>query len=368
MTRRVAILGAGQIGAGWAARFSLMGWDVAVFDPDAATQARLDGVLARARLALPGLWDVPMPPEGEARLAPSIAAALTGAEWVIEAAPERLELKRKLFQKAQEFTDAPIASSSAGFTLEALRGCAPKPERIIALRPAAPVYLMPMVSLDAAADPGAQDMLASLGMAPGTGNPAPGDDVALVAQLRALKWANAGVGVHLRAMDATRPLPPPALDAPILTAAHAVPLDWIDYNGHMTEARYLQAFADASDRFMEIIGCDGDYIASGGSFFTAETHIRHLHEVLAGTQIRVETLCLGAEGKKMHLFHSLFAGETRLATGEHMLIHVSLHSRRPAPPAPHIADRLARISAAHAALPRPEGVGRAIGQPRPVAI
>lgn len=61
-----------------------------------------------------------------------------------------------------------------------------------------------------------------------------------------------------------------------------MPLDWTDYNGHMNEVRYLQAFCDASDRFMELIGCDADYIASGGSYFTVETHIRHLQEVQAG--------------------------------------------------------------------------------------
>ena len=33
------------------------------------------------------------------------------------------------------------------------------------------------------------------------------------------------------------------------TLRRAVPLDWTDYNGHMNEARYLQAFGDATDRF-----------------------------------------------------------------------------------------------------------------------
>ena len=31
---RAAIIGGGVIGGGWAARFLLNGWDVAVFDPD----------------------------------------------------------------------------------------------------------------------------------------------------------------------------------------------------------------------------------------------------------------------------------------------------------------------------------------------
>jgi carnitine 3-dehydrogenase len=112
---------------------------------------------------------------------------------------------------------------------------------------------------------------------------------------------------------------------------------------------------------MEIVGCDADYIASGGSYFTAETHIRHIDEVTAGTRIRVDTQCLLGEGKKMHLFHKMFDGARLLATGEHMLIHVSLDTRKASAPAPAIAAKLGAIAAAHALLPRPEGAGRAVG-------
>ena len=64
---------------------------------------------------------------------------------------------------------------------------------------------------------------------------------------------------------------------------------------------YLEAFAAATDRFMEIMGCDADYIASGGSYFTAETHIRHLDEVHAGAVIEITTRVILGAGKKMHL-------------------------------------------------------------------
>ena len=45
--------------------------------------------------------------------------------------------------------------------------------------------------------------------------------------------------------------------------SRSVPPDWTDYNDHMNEARYLQAFADATDAFMRLIGVDADYIAHG---------------------------------------------------------------------------------------------------------
>ena len=145
--------------------------------------------------------------------------------------------------------------------------------------------------------------------------------------------------------------------------SRAIPLDWVDYNGHMNEARYLQAFSEGTDRFMEIIGCDAEYIANGGSYFTVETHIRHLDEVHSGARVYVQTQCISAEGKKMHLFNSLYNEDGRLlATGEHMLLHVSLDTRRASPPSEEIAEMLKRITSLHSNLPIPEGLGKGINQ------
>jgi carnitine 3-dehydrogenase len=196
-------------------------------------------------------------------------------------------------------------------------------------------------------------------------------DANLVVLLRGLKTQDWGAGALLNAQD--RRLKAAAAGAageiditrPIPTLDRTVPPDWTDYNGHMNEARYLSAFSQASDRFMEIVGCDAAYIASGGSYFTAETHLCHLAEAHAGDRIRVETTCLSGEGKKMHLYQEMFGADgTLLATVEHMLIHVSLETRRAAPPSGAIAARLGEIAAAHAALPRPARAGRAVGQGR----
>ena len=129
----------------------------------------------------------------------------------------------------------------------------------------------------------------------------------------------------------------------------------------MNEARYLQAFGDASDRVMLMLGVDPDCITQGGSFFTAETHIRHLDEARAGQRIAVTTQMLRGDRRKMHLFHRMQAGGRLLAAGEHMLIHVSLDTPKASPPGPAVAERLARLAAAHAGLPRPEGAGAAVG-------
>lgn len=195
----------------------------------------------------------------------------------------------------------------------------------------------------------------------------------LVGMMRALGANDWGAGAlqnsHDKSLEASAGLVDSIdeiadLSQPVLTQSRIVPLDWTDYNGHMTESRYLDAFAQSTDRLMIMIGCDAEYIANGGSYFTAETHIRHIDECHAGHPIQVKTRVIMGAGKKMHLWHEMYEGERLLATGEHMLLHVDLATRRSAPPAPHIEANLVKLAEAHATLTAPDGLGRAIGAPR----
>ncbi len=483
MTRQTAaIIGGGVIGGGWAARFLLMGWDVRVFDPDPQAERKISEVLDNARRSLPGLSDVALPAEGQLSFHETMSETVADVAWIQESVPERLELKRKVYQTLQEHCphDAVIGSSTSGFKPSELQGCATRPEQIVVTHPFNPVYLLPLIELvpsDKTAPAivaRAKDILISIGMHPlhvraeidahiadrfleavwrealwlikdgiatteeidnairygfglrwaqmglfETYRIAGGEagmrhfieqfgpclewpwtklmdvpeltdelidavadqsdaqsghhtirelerarDDNLVTILRGLKAQDWGAGQLLneqdRRVEGVVRLPDD-LGHPIVTVKRAVPLDWTDYNGHMNEARYLQAFGDATDRLMLLIGCDAEYIATGGSYFTAETHIRHLDEVRAGAVIRIETQVLSGAGKKMHLFHRMFEGDRELATGEHMLIHVSLATRRASEPAPALAETLAKIASAHEELPTPEGAGKAVG-------
>ncbi len=148
---------------------------------------------------------------------------------------------------------------------------------------------------------------------------------------------------------------------PIVTVQRNVPTDWTDYNNHMNESRYLQVSSEATDSFMRMIGVDADYIAAGGSYFTVETHIRHLDEVKALEAIQVTTQVLHGEGKKMHLFNRIQHQDGRLlATVEHMLIHVDLNTRHASLPTPSVAAQLAVYGEYHSHLEKPEGAGRSI--------
>jgi carnitine 3-dehydrogenase len=149
----------------------------------------------------------------------------------------------------------------------------------------------------------------------------------------------------------------------IETVKRKVPDDWTDYNKHMNESRYLQCFSDASDELMRIVGVNADYLEKTGSYFTVETHIQHKGEAYAGQSIHVSTQLLAAQGKKLHLFHRLKHEDGRLlATGEHMLIHVSLKTRSATEPAEQVLARAREIASEHAKLPSPDGLGRAVGQ------
>ncbi|MFT7174511.1 MAG: carnitine 3-dehydrogenase [Halioglobus sp.] len=192
----------------------------------------------------------------------------------------------------------------------------------------------------------------------------------LIAILQALKLNDWGAGKILAQYEkllfdqSTVTTDDEDVNQPLLTLQRAVPPDWTDYNNHMNESRYLQCFADASDALLRRIGVDADYIASSGSYFTVETHIRHIDEVAALAPISVTTQILAGAGKKLHVFHRLSHDDgSLLATAEQMLIHVNMETRSACEPTSEVQTVLAGLAAAHAGLDNPEGMGRAIGDP-----
>lgn len=140
--------------------------------------------------------------------------------------------------------------------------------------------------------------------------------------------------------------------------------DWLDYNDHMTESRYLQVFGDATDALLRHLGVDAGYLAQGFSYFTVETHITHLRETVGLEAFYVTTQLLGADEKRLHVFHRLFHGNGSLAaTAEQMLLHVDNRARRAVPVQSAASARVAALRAAQAALPLPEQAGRRIAMP-----
>ena len=137
--------------------------------------------------------------------------------------------------------------------------------------------------------------------------------------------------------------------------------EWVDYNNHLTESRYLQVFGDASDALFRYIGVDSDYHDSGYSYYTVETHINFVREATVDQLLQITTQLLGGDAKRIHLFHAMHAADgALLATTEQMLLHVDTAKGRACAARPDVLERLNRIIAAHANLPAPEQAGRSV--------
>ena len=167
MGQKAAIIGGGVIGGGWAARFLLNGWDVAVFDPDAEAERKIEAVLQNARRSLPGLYERALPPEGRLSYHADLADAVAGASWVQESVPERLDIKHKVLAEIMASTPetAVLGSSTSGFKPSELNE---KGATAIVAHPFNPVYLLPLIELVGAPDrcEKAAHILRGIGMYP----------------------------------------------------------------------------------------------------------------------------------------------------------------------------------------------------------
>ena len=170
---RVAVIGAGVIGSGWAARFLGAGLDVAAWDPspDARDKAMASIEGAWAAMSRRGLAASASP----SRLAffETVEECVARADFIQENAPERETLKQDLLARIDAANpNAIVASSTSGLLPTVLSARMARPERMLVGHPFNPVYLLPLVELvggektaQATID-GAADFYRSLGMRP----------------------------------------------------------------------------------------------------------------------------------------------------------------------------------------------------------
>lgn len=151
----VAIVGAGQIGAGWAALFAAHGARVRIADPDPAALERALAELDVARAVLRAAHATRAGAEDQApgtiERASSPAEAAEGAEWIQESLPERLSLKREVLATlaGRVRDDAVVASSTSSLAASAIGAGLPFERRLLVAHPLHPVYAVPVVELSA---------------------------------------------------------------------------------------------------------------------------------------------------------------------------------------------------------------------------
>jgi ketoreductase RED1 len=143
--RRAVVLGAGEIGAGWAGLFATYGIDVTVVDPDPQALSRAQAALGVAQALGAGVRS-----PGAFTPTRELEPALEGADWIQEATPEVLELKQSLFARVESLapSEAILASSTSSLERTQLAQGMRQPERLLIVHPLQPVYAVPVVEVN----------------------------------------------------------------------------------------------------------------------------------------------------------------------------------------------------------------------------
>ncbi|BBK38753.1 L-carnitine dehydrogenase [Allostella sp. ATCC 35155] len=147
--RRVAIVGAGTIGASWAAWFLARGYDVCATDPAPDGEAFARGFIRRAWPTLERLGLAAGADPDRLTFTTDVEACVRGADFVQEQAPEREALKQELLARIDAVVapDRIIASSTSGFTPSSLQSRMTHPGRLVVGHPFNPPHLIPLVEV-----------------------------------------------------------------------------------------------------------------------------------------------------------------------------------------------------------------------------
>jgi 3-hydroxyacyl-CoA dehydrogenase len=148
--RRIAIIGTGVIGASWAAQFLAKGLEVVATDVATDAEKALRHFVKAAWPALERLGLAPGASQSHLTFISDLPTAVTGADFVQENGPERIDFKKKLYRQLDELlpADVIIASSSSGLTMSEIQSdCPLHPERCVIGHPFNPPHLVPLVEI-----------------------------------------------------------------------------------------------------------------------------------------------------------------------------------------------------------------------------
>lgn len=144
-----AVLGAGVIGSGWAARALANGLDVIAWDPSPTGEQTLRANIANAWPALERVGLKPGASQSRLKVVKTVEEAVKDADFIQESAPEREDLKRKLHAQVTKAAkpNAIIGSSTSGLLPTDFYSDAVNPDRCLVGHPFNPVYLLPLVEV-----------------------------------------------------------------------------------------------------------------------------------------------------------------------------------------------------------------------------
>ena len=144
----VTVVGSGTMGPGIAAVLARAGAEVRVYDISAEALQRAE---VATGLAAGVLDQVEAQGDGGGSVAflSDLEAALTGSEFVVEAVPEKVELKKAVLGDVERFVsaDAIIATNTSGIPISTMAEDMSNPERFIGMHWSNPPHLIPMIEV-----------------------------------------------------------------------------------------------------------------------------------------------------------------------------------------------------------------------------
>jgi len=146
---RITCIGAGPIGAGWAAYFLAQGYQVTSYIHDPAEEAALRNLIEGSWVSLSEVGLVDGASLDNLTVSSELANAVAEAEFIQESAPEVASLKQALYEKLGDIvpTNVVISSSTSGMRMTDIQAQCSTPERTVVGHPFNPPYLLPLVEV-----------------------------------------------------------------------------------------------------------------------------------------------------------------------------------------------------------------------------
>jgi 3-hydroxyacyl-CoA dehydrogenase len=149
---KVAVIGGGSIGLGFALVFARAGIQVAIFEPDPNRRTAVMNELLERLLVLREFNLLDRRPEEVCKfvsVVDDLPTAVDGAMFIQECAPERLELKRQIFSECEAVAnrDAILSSASSALTASSICGHLASADRCLVTHPGNPPYLIPVIEI-----------------------------------------------------------------------------------------------------------------------------------------------------------------------------------------------------------------------------
>ncbi|MEO3753763.1 3-hydroxyacyl-CoA dehydrogenase NAD-binding domain-containing protein [Streptomyces sp. B6B3] len=143
-----AVIGAGSMGPGIAALLARYGSRVRLNDVSQEALTRAEATCAAVVTHLDEL-DVPVTPGGSVVFEADLATALDGADLVIEAIPEQIDLKKTVLARIESAVrdDVIIATNTSGIPISDMAVAMSHPGRFIGMHWSNPPHLIPMIEV-----------------------------------------------------------------------------------------------------------------------------------------------------------------------------------------------------------------------------